>query len=42
MNDRLNVNEEKIKDFCLQAEDGIRDSQVSRGLGVVYKRQELI
>ena len=28
--------------FFFQAEDGIRDAQESRGLGDVYKRQELI
>ncbi|CZR93784.1 hypothetical protein CDFC105_33065 [Clostridioides difficile] len=28
-------------DFFFQAEDGIRDAQESRGLGDVYKRQEL-
>ena len=28
--------------FCLQAEDGIRDLVRSRGLGDVYKRQQLI
>ena len=27
--------------FFFQAEDGIRDAQESRGLGDVYKRQEL-
>ena len=27
--------------FCFQAEDGIRDLVRSRGLGDVYKRQEL-
>ena len=27
--------------FCFQAEDGIRGAQESRGLGDVYKRQEL-
>ena len=27
--------------FFLQAEDGIRDAQESRGLGDVYKRQVL-
>ena len=27
--------------FFLQGEDGIRDAQESRGLGDVYKRQEL-
>ncbi|VDG26266.1 hypothetical protein MUDAN_IGPPGNFN_03606 [Lactiplantibacillus mudanjiangensis] len=26
-------------DFVFQAEDGIRDSSTSRGLGDVYKRQ---
>ena len=26
--------------FFVQAEDGIRDAQESRGLGDVYKRQE--
>ena len=30
------------KIFFFQAEDGIRDSQVSRGLGDVYKRQVLL
>eukprot|EP00658_Telonema_sp_P-2_P085184 TRINITY_DN9655_c0_g1_i3.p1 TRINITY_DN9655_c0_g1~~TRINITY_DN9655_c0_g1_i3.p1 ORF type:complete len:121 (-),score=41.01 TRINITY_DN9655_c0_g1_i3:177-539(-) len=28
--------------FFFQAEDGIRDAQESRGLGDVYKRQEII
>ena len=28
--------------FFLQAEDGIRDAQESRGLGDVYKRQILV
>ena len=28
--------------FFFQAEDGIRDAQESRGLGDVYKRQDLI
>mgnify|MGYP007068929947 CR=1 FL=1 len=28
-------------DFFFEAEDGIRDAQESRGLGDVYKRQEL-
>src|SRR5674536_125635 len=28
--------------FFFQAEDGIRDAQESRGLGDVYKRQELV
>ena len=28
--------------FFVQAEDGIRDAQESRGLGDVYKRQELV
>ena len=28
--------------FFFQAEDGIRDSPQSRGLGDVYKRQDLI
>ena len=28
--------------FFFQAEDGIRDAQESRGLGDVYKRQELM
>ena len=27
--------------FFFQAEDGIRDAQESRGLGDVYKRQEI-
>ena len=27
--------------FFFQAEDGIRDAQESRGLGDVYKRQDL-
>ena len=27
--------------FFFQAEDGIRDAQESRGLGDVYKRQEM-
>ena len=27
--------------FFFQAEDGIRDAQESRGLGDVYKRQEV-
>ena len=27
--------------FCFQAEDGIRDLVRSRGLGDVYKRQEI-
>ncbi|VDG24320.1 hypothetical protein MUDAN_IGPPGNFN_03644 [Lactiplantibacillus mudanjiangensis] len=27
--------------FFLQAEDGIRDSSTSRGLGDVYKRQHI-
>ena len=27
--------------FLLQAEDGIRDAQESRGLGDVYKRQQI-
>ncbi|CZR87968.1 hypothetical protein CDFC105_30786 [Clostridioides difficile] len=29
------------KGFFFQAEDGIRDAQESRGLGDVYKRQNL-
>ncbi len=29
-----------ITDFFFQAEDGIRDRSVSRGLGDVYKRQD--
>ena len=29
-------------DFFFQAEDGIRDLVRSRGLGDVYKRQELV
>ncbi len=29
-----------FRDFFFQAEDGIRDSVASRGLGNVYKRQE--
>ena len=29
----------KLRDFFFQAEDGIRDSPQSRGLGDVYKRQ---
>eukprot|EP00658_Telonema_sp_P-2_P001295 TRINITY_DN1048_c0_g1_i7.p2 TRINITY_DN1048_c0_g1~~TRINITY_DN1048_c0_g1_i7.p2 ORF type:complete len:112 (-),score=31.26 TRINITY_DN1048_c0_g1_i7:118-453(-) len=28
--------------FFFQAEDGIRDAQESRGLGDVYKRQEVV
>ena len=28
--------------FFFQAEDGIRDAQESRGLGDVYKRQDLL
>ena len=28
-------------DFFFQAEDGIRDAQESRGLGDVYKRQNI-
>ena len=28
-----------VKDFCFQAEDGMRDLVRSRGLGDVYKRQ---
>ncbi|GAB5885718.1 hypothetical protein JMUB7555_27170 [Staphylococcus aureus] len=28
-----------IRDYFFQAEDGIRDRSVSRGLGDVYKRQ---
>ena len=33
----------QCRQFCFffQAEDGIRDAQESRGLGDVYKRQEL-
>ena len=30
-----------VNDFFFQAEDGIRDSVASRGLGDVYKRQFL-
>ena len=30
----------KTKNFFLQAEDGIRDFCLSRGLGDVYKRQQ--
>ena len=29
-----------IRDSCFQAEDGIRDPEMSRGLGDVYKRQD--
>ncbi|GAB5869962.1 hypothetical protein JMUB7532_27670 [Staphylococcus aureus] len=32
--------EDGIRDF-FQAEDGIRDLRMSRGLGDVYKRQEI-
>ena len=31
-----------LKKFFFQAEDGIRDRSVSRGLGDVYKRQQLL
>ena len=31
-----------MTNFVVQAEDGIRDAQESRGLGDVYKRQVLI
>ena len=31
----------KLQIFFFQAEDGIRDSSTSRGLGDVYKRQDL-
>src|SRR5665254_28346 len=30
------------QESCGQAEDGIRDAQESRGLGDVYKRQEIV
>ena len=33
------LSEEKIFEFFFQAEDGIRDFCLSRGLGDVYKRQ---
>ena len=33
------IKKKKKKCFFLQAEDGIRDAQESRGLGDVYKRQ---
>ena len=38
---RWSVKGRKASVFFLQAEDGIRDAQESRGLGDVYKRQLL-
>ncbi len=37
---QLNVVETLVIIFFFQAEDGIRDRSVSRGLGDVYKRQD--
>ena len=34
--------QERVMTFCFQAEDGIRYLVRSRGLGDVYKRQELV
>src|SRR5678815_5031289 len=36
------IKKKKKNFFFFQAEDGIRDAQESRGLGDVYKRQELV
>src|SRR5678816_1969038 len=38
---RIIKKKKKKNFFFFQAEDGIRDAQESRGLGDVYKRQEL-
>ncbi len=37
--DRLTIFTLIFKDFFFQAEDGIRDSVASRGLGDVYKKK---
>ncbi len=36
------MKKEEVVGFFLQAEDGIRDSVASRGLGDVYQRQRLL
>ena len=38
----LEFKETELVSFFFQAEDGIRDYYASRGLGDVYKRQQLI